>query len=463
MSLPSTLLEAIAAPEGGRVVLIIGAGCSLEPPTNIPLSSDCSNEAHRRLVLDGILSDGECHNPNDLSVLADTVKAKVGGQSELVRRLPIPPFKNATPNDGHLITTSLMLEGAITNVVTLNFDLALNHALSQLSVEDEVCIIRGPEEHDRLSRSNIIYLHRNVEADLEEWILTTEALEESWKGQWEEIITRFALAAPVTVFVGLGSPCGVIRHSVQKLKEARENQTNIYLASPGTLPDSHFATELRIDAAEYISSGWVDLMRALENRYILEITNRIVNACGDLTAQENWTTEDVTDLCQQLNGLGLIAFGRLRAFWLLIRRKYARIENSHIEFIADMLLWISMVKRTLNLSATLNPLGLVEFQSRSTSQIWSLRVVSGRGVFRWVSIEAEIRLQEKYEMTDSIRPRCRTIVVTNITGTPQVYTAPDSIIDTIDKEDIVEGDMDFQLFSADELRNDPEKIKEIFS
>ncbi len=250
MNLPPTLLEAIAAPEGGRVVLIIGAGSSLEQPTCLPLARECSREAHRKLVADGILSNGDCGDPDDLSVVADTVKAKTGGQAQLVRRLPITKFKNAKPNNGHLITAALMLEGAITNVVTLNFDLALNHALSDLAAENEVSIIKGPEEHNRLSRINIIYLHRNAETAHEDWILTTEALDQAWRDNWEEVIARFAMAAPVTVFTGLGSPCGVLKHSVEKLRMALANEVNVYLANPGRVEDSPFARELEIEATK---------------------------------------------------------------------------------------------------------------------------------------------------------------------------------------------------------------------
>ena len=40
MSLPPDLLNAISKSEGGQVVLIVGAGCSKELPTNLPLSRE---------------------------------------------------------------------------------------------------------------------------------------------------------------------------------------------------------------------------------------------------------------------------------------------------------------------------------------------------------------------------------------------------------------------------------------
>lgn len=220
MAIPPELLQAIASPEGGRVVLVVGAGCSLEPPTGIPLAKPCSQDAHRRLVADGVFAEGECTCADDLSALTDFVKAKCGSQRPLVERLPITKFRNATPNEGHRVAAALLLEGAVTHVLTLNFDLALSHALSELGAKDAVSVIKGPEEHSSLGRANVIYLHRNVEMDGETWVLTSEALEQAWRDAWEDVIASMVTAAPITVFAGMGSSCGVLRHSIERLRAA---------------------------------------------------------------------------------------------------------------------------------------------------------------------------------------------------------------------------------------------------
>jgi hypothetical protein len=50
VSLPAELLHAISQPAGGRVVLVTGAGCSVEAPTNLSLAFDCATKAHVKLV-----------------------------------------------------------------------------------------------------------------------------------------------------------------------------------------------------------------------------------------------------------------------------------------------------------------------------------------------------------------------------------------------------------------------------
>lgn len=145
--------------------MVLGAGCSVEAPTNMPISSRWSNEVHRRLVADGILLNDECTNPEDLSAVADAVFAKHGSQREIVERLrDSRALELATPNEGYLIAAALLCEGAISSIVTLNYDLALKNALSQLGTSRAIAIgiVECPEDLDRQTATNVYYLHRNV-------------------------------------------------------------------------------------------------------------------------------------------------------------------------------------------------------------------------------------------------------------------------------------------------------------
>jgi len=75
MTLPADLLQAISAQGGGKIALVLGAGCSVEAPTNIPVAKELAMEVYRRLLADGVLQVGECLDPNDLSVVTDSVFA----------------------------------------------------------------------------------------------------------------------------------------------------------------------------------------------------------------------------------------------------------------------------------------------------------------------------------------------------------------------------------------------------
>ena len=88
--IPAGLLQAVSFEGGGRLALVIGAGCSVEPPTNIPLARTLSTEAHRKLVLDGVLEQGECADPENLAVLASLIFLKTQSQHDLVSLFPLP-------------------------------------------------------------------------------------------------------------------------------------------------------------------------------------------------------------------------------------------------------------------------------------------------------------------------------------------------------------------------------------
>ena len=107
----------------------------------------CSNEIHCQLIADGILQEEDCADPSDLSLLADAVFERQGSQRDVVERLRDQyGFKLAPANAGYCIAAALLCEGAITSIVTLNFDLALSTALSELGAHKLVGIVERPED-----------------------------------------------------------------------------------------------------------------------------------------------------------------------------------------------------------------------------------------------------------------------------------------------------------------------------
>src|SRR5437868_945848 len=108
-SLPPELLQAVSSAGGGKIALVLGAGCSVEAPTSIPVSSVCSAEIHRRLLADGVLEANECGSPEDLSAVADAVFHKRNSQRDVVDLLRDEyGLKLATPNEGYWIAGALL-------------------------------------------------------------------------------------------------------------------------------------------------------------------------------------------------------------------------------------------------------------------------------------------------------------------------------------------------------------------
>jgi hypothetical protein len=456
MALPADLLGAIAHEDGGRVVLVIGAGCSIEAPTGLPLASACAEEAHRKLVEDGILNEGDCPDPSDLSCLADAVRDGQGSQRPLVERMPLTRFRNAEPNEGHLLAAAMMREFAVKAVVTLNFDLAVSTALASLG-NKEAMILTGPQDHHRMGAVNLVYLHRNVDAAPDDWILSTEALDNAWRGQWEELVTAAMLTSPVTVFAGLGTPASVLVESTRKIRDAIPEGVNAFHVDPGEAGTSAFSAALEIPDEHYIQSGWIDFMRGLASRLAAEHRNAVVQAAARVCADEGLESEDVVGLCDQLVEPGLVETGRLRARWMLEETRYQPHRSVDPRYIANLLLGIALIQRTLECNATLDAGGLVVFE-KDGQQLGKIRLACGRGLMGWLALEARLRHAALYSPKNET---ASSALVAGVGARPPTVSPPEDITSDVEEESIVVAGGGLRILSVEDLRIDPTRVTEV--
>lgn len=460
MSLPTRLLQAIAAHHGGQVVIVAGAGCSVEAPTNLRLAGQCSLDAHDQLVRDAVLGPDECPDASDLTILADTVVAKTHGQTELVKRLPRQPFRQAKPNRGHQLAAALLLERALASVLTLNFDLAFSNALSELGAEGRIAVIPGPENHNDLAAANIIYLHRSVDAEPESWILTSKALQVGWKGGWEAVMASRILSSPVLVFAGLGSPATVLTESLALIRKAVPDGVAVYQVDPGRLAASSFSSQLNIDAGDYLQMGWCEFMDRLAQRVTIEHLGSLGVACAALVTDEGLEDPDVASTLEKLDSEGLIYIGQLRAHWLLSTRTYVTHGEVEPKLLADLLLGVALVESKTGRAARFCDNGIVEFEFEG--RVVSFVMATGAGHRRWQSLES--RLMEKRADWKRHNPRPLYAIVSGFTGNPnRTSSLPETIIPQTSEESIVDGAGNtLTMIDVDELRLDQKTIERIF-
>ena len=455
--LPAGLLAAISAPGGSRVVLVLGAGCSVEGPTGLPLAHDLAKRCHQSLVSNLVLRDGEVNEPENLSALAEAVVAKTGGQQALVDLFRPDSFRNAEPNEGYCIAAAFLLEGAVSTVLTLNFDLAANAALTQLSAQDSVQTIRGPGDHHRIGARNLIYLHRDINFPADDLILSSAALDEEWKGKWEEVIAQRVIGAPATVFVGLGSPIGVLAETTQRVvKSLEEFGAALYVVDPDNPTSSDFVDGLGTAESVPIKLGWGDFMRKLSARVVEKHRAEIEDACQALIATNISQEEEVSDLCARLAKLGIVALGRLRANWLLEKRSYCTHETPRLMIFSDLLLAVGMIERVSGARASFAEDGLVEFLGSDRTVIGL--ICSGEGWRNRTRMKAEVDLRRE-------RPGTRKpsfALVAHFEDSGSGGATPEHLIDP-PPEDDVSGGPRFRLISLTELRAAPDLILEMVS
>lgn len=461
MALPSELLQAISAPGGGKIALVVGAGCSVEEPTCIPVAREWSREVHRRLIDDGVLQNGDCSDPDDLSLVADAVFEKRGSQRDLVERLRDQyDLKLASPNDGYRVAAALLCEGTISSVVTLNFDLALSNALSELGAGEIVGVIECPQDLPRQKAFNIYYLHRNVNAtDPELWVLRSASLQRDWRGHWEPIITTRVLTAPVVVFAGLGSPIGVLIESAKLLRSALPTVRTLYHVDPADKANSMFFKELALDDSAYIQCGWCQFMDNLSQRLLIEQIVQLKRAVDQKIRDDRLPHEDVADLLDRLQALGLVEFGILRANWLLHNKRYCPVDLNALSLIADLLLVLAMVGRVSGAEAVIAEDGLVEFH-RDGRPVIAYIIASGRGHRGRLALEAALEPRRRQYRSRLVRP-CGAIVGGTSGSWTTTVTPPTDVIRGDVSEDIVAGSAVLPLLHIDELRANPDRVRQV--
>lgn len=461
MSLPAELLEAVSAPGGGKITLVVGAGCSFEAPTSIPLARQCSQECHDRLVANGVLAIGDCSTPSNLSSLADAVVAKTGKQRLLVEQLSQHyALRTATPNEGHSLAAALLREGAITSILTLNFDLALTTAISALGVGDRVGIIDSPDDLANQKTINLYYLHRNANAaDPETWILRTEALTNEWKGTWESVVAAKVLATPIVVFAGLGNPADVLIESTKLIQKAIPSGIRAYQVDPVDCDKSEFFKALALDPSAFRQATWCDFMADLSQRLLVAHTSQLRTAAETIVTREHLASEDLTALLSRLEEIGLLKVGFLRSSWLLHEKPYYPEELQVRERIADLLLAAALIARVTNTTAVLFDDGFVEFR-RDDRTVATHVFVSGGGTRSRSAIEAELSMRKRRYRGRPSPPGGAIIAGTSdISGGP--ITPPADLLLGETSGSIVLEPSALQLFHVASLRQDSAQCQQV--
>lgn len=444
-TVPSSLLQAISTRQG-RVALVVGAGCSLEGRTGLKLSREYSAEVHDALVADEVLEPGECADPEDLSLLAEVVHRKTGRQGHVVERFPHTAFHLAKANRGYLLAAALMEEGAISCIVTLNYDLAMTDALRQLDA-DGIGIIRGPSALGEFGTKAVIYLHRNVEEqDFERWILRPEALENEWRDSWEEIVVNRVAASPALVFAGLGSRAAVLIDSVKKIRAVVDDALQIFLVDP--VANSPFAEALDPQEQNVVQATWCDFMDRLAARVVVEYCKSLRNAVDALCNLNGWPSAvRLPQVLSALQAAGMLAFGRVRSVWLCDQRMFTPDRDESREPLAYLILALSEILGEEGAEVQVTRGGILEI-IQDGYIVGRIMGLHGRGVRKWAAAEAALgTILKDYENKPDI------VIAGGMIGShlDDVSLQPDIVDDTGD-DDIIRGSTTPRIIDFEEIR-----------
>ncbi len=418
--IPPELMAAAATPGGERICIIVGAGCSYDTPTRLPLSKELSRQAHEQLVADGVLASDDCADPEDLAALADAVYRVKNRQFELVTRLDPERLRHARPNQGYMLSIAMMLEGVVRTVISLNYDLALSHSAAAVGASNRVSSIKEAADWTRGTGHLLVYLHGNVEGDWEKLVLRTCQLTDEWKLGWEQVVAQAALAAPICVFAGLGSPAPILSTSTDWVRSKLTGE--IFLVDPQERGQSPFAAALTIDDDHYVKLGWNDFMSALAARLLVEHRRGLQRAVSATSAANGLSVVDITGSFDQLAAAGMVTLGHAREQWLRQESGYRPLaDNSANDLIAELLVAVAAVAQHTGGTVRLGPDGVIEIRD-GLRQLGRIALASGRGALGDDALKS--RVMRSLEVNATVDPLPSVVIVGATSRPPEAVSPP---------------------------------------
>lgn len=451
--IPPPLLHAISDEDGGQVALVIGAGCSFEAPTSLPLGGQVAEEAHAQLLKNGTIAPGECPNPNDLAALASAIFVKEGSQQTLVAEFPMKRLRMPKPNVGYKLVIAMMAEGAITYVLSLNFDLAAQVAAAELG-----CPIGDVTNSGQAvpATATIIHLHGNAYDAPDDLVLRTEVIDEAWKATWQQVIAQQVLAAPNVLFVGLGSPAPVLTETVQMIVDAVGHNDAFYQADIVDRDKSEFAAQLGIPADRYIKGGWNDVMSELASRLAREQVDTLIVSCKQALSDNGASIDDLNRfeaVAAKLKDVTLLGLGRLRCRAKLdTEASYVPRHGLDDDHLAEPIMKLSAFCASKGLTAVPCENGVWKIK-RQDRTVGSLIISTGRGTRKLSALEAQIGFHYR-ELSDTSNEPPEAVLLGGVMAEDHQTASPD---------DIVTGDAEETLLTGPKPRrivaNDPGAIQ----
>lgn len=221
---PYAVALAARALSAGKLVLYVGAGISMAPPTSLPAGATLAATIHARLKsafpqLENVAED-------DLVAIADVVAALQDGADALRQTSAISAdFKAARPGYSHRALAHLMLEGAI-DVLTTNWDTCIERGagdeiLPTVTNQAELAEVTPPwvlKVHGCASKPDSLLISSDHLSDPPVWV----------KEQ-----THARLGSAVVVFVGIGDIAGYVRQRIEEALSDVGVVDNIRVVSPG--------------------------------------------------------------------------------------------------------------------------------------------------------------------------------------------------------------------------------------
>ncbi|MCC9144504.1 MULTISPECIES: hypothetical protein [unclassified Arthrobacter] len=301
-----------------------------------------------------------------------------------------------------------------------------------------------------MSAHSIIYLHRSVNQNEEDWVLRKNDLDTEWRDKWESVIAAANLSAPIVIFVGLGSPANVLTESVARL--TTKANSSYFLVDRNQ--ESKFSEALGVNLTGSVGLYWGEFMQKLAERVTTEHLHHLTEAHEQLAKDEpSMASLQTRSVTAPLENIDLLKLGSARSTWLLETSKYtAEGDSARRQHIAHLLLGLDRLKTALSAtSVELDDHGRFKVNPAHGAPM-VVGMAHGKGLNSWAGISTKVR-----NRNEGLAPQNRTgiVMVAGATNSNVDLSGVDDLIRASNSGDLIRGaDTLFPLF-VDEFLHAP--------
>jgi hypothetical protein len=257
-----------------RLVIVAGAGVSMDEPAALPSGRGVAERAGARLSGELTLTASE---RSDLVALGDRMESVAGGASRLQQVLrEVAPFNAALPNYSHRALALLVIECAV-RVMLFNWDDCVERAGDR---DGRIASVVNDHDAREVTEPRNYKLHGCARRDGSLLVSTTQLAQPP---TWATDAVRGQLASGVVLFVGVGDIPPYIRIRIEQLSAEVRDVSGIWVVardiSPEweeVVPDLPPDHKVQADADPFLD----DFLRAYCRQVLAQVSDAVTAAAS---------------------------------------------------------------------------------------------------------------------------------------------------------------------------------------
>ncbi len=244
-----------------RVAVFLGAGCSVNSPAEIPAAPQLAELLRTESGLEG----------ESLEEIAEQLWNQ-GGWQEFVRILPRDKWRARQPNICHRVIAEICREGLIRELITTNWDILLESALSQAGQPYSVIVESESLDTEPMTSALVVKVHGCIDHPEHIKATTQDVLSPEWKARWVSALFETVLRTRALLFAGYSGASSAATSSIASLVSAEERTGFDVVVDHNSIDDmrakaygGEFLDALRLQDGSYIQSDTDEFFLALRN------------------------------------------------------------------------------------------------------------------------------------------------------------------------------------------------------